>query len=76
MDDSQDLTRAWNEAQERLPVGWSLEGLRCASTSLSVEDRSDDWVAVATGPSREERSHRSDGPVSALEGLVASFGRA
>jgi hypothetical protein len=67
------LTRAWASTQDNLPEGWTLDGLRCASTGLSVESRSDEWVAVATGPTGEERSHQASDAVSALEGLGASF---
>ncbi len=67
------LTRAWDSAQERLPEGWTLDGLRCASIGLSAESRSDDWIAVAVGPSGEERSHRAEDAVSALEGLTEAF---
>lgn len=53
-----------------LPDGWTLDGLRCASTGLSPEERSDDWVAVAIGPVGEERASRATDPVRALEGLI------
>jgi len=68
------LTRAWKNAQDRLPEGWDLDGLRCASTSTTPESRSDDWVALAVGPEGEERSHQADDAINALEGLAASFG--
>ena len=67
------LTRAWASAQDHLPDGWTLDGLRCASTGLSAESRSDEWVAVAVGPSGEQRSHRAADAVSALEGLMGEF---
>jgi hypothetical protein len=67
------LTRAWTTAQGRLPEGWALDGLRCASTGLSAESRSDEWVAVAVGPTGEQRSHQAADAVSALEGLAESF---
>jgi hypothetical protein len=68
-----DLTRAWTAAEERLPKGWRLDGLRCASTSLRPEDRSDDWLAVAVNADGEERQHRASDPLAALVGLTASF---
>jgi hypothetical protein len=68
------LTRAWNRAQDRLPDGWDLEGLRCAPTSTTRESHSDDWVAMAVGPAGDQRSHQADNAISALEGLAASFG--
>ncbi len=71
--DTDAVTRAWHEAQERLPKGWQLEGLRCASTGLEEEDRSDDWIAVAVGPAGEERDYRAHGPVAALIGIAAAI---
>jgi hypothetical protein len=68
-----DLTRAWREAEEQLPKGWRLDGLRCASTSLRPEDRSADWIAVAVNADGEERRHRASDPLAALAGLTASF---
>ncbi len=68
------LTRTWTETQHRLPDGWTLAGLRCASTGLAPEDRSGDWIAAAIGPSGEERTHQAADAVTALEGLAASFG--
>jgi len=62
------LTRAWASAQEALPDGWTLDGLRCVSTGLLAESRSEDWIAVVVGPSGEVRSHR------AADALVYSKG--
>ena len=67
------LTRTWVSTQDRLPEGWTLDGLRCASTGLSTGSRSDDWVAVAIGPAGEERTNRAEDAVTALEGLAGSF---
>jgi hypothetical protein len=67
------LTRAWTAAQDHLPDGWALDGLRCASSGLSAESGSDDWVALAVGPTGEQRSHQAADAVSALEGLAESF---
>ena len=71
-----DLTRAWREAEEHLPKGWHLDGLRCASTSLRPEDRSEDWIAVAVNADGEERQHRASDPLAALAavGVVATTG--
>jgi hypothetical protein len=30
-----DLAAAWRRAQERLPQGWDLDSLRCASRGLA-----------------------------------------
>jgi hypothetical protein len=73
MAEATDLTTAWRSAQGHLPDGWRLEALRCASTSLSEEDRSDDWLAIAVGPGGEERTARGAGPVEALFDLVDSL---
>jgi hypothetical protein len=67
------LTQTWASTQPALPDGWTLDGFRCASTGLSAESRSDDWIAVAVGPSGEARSHRAADAVSALEGLMGEF---
>ena len=71
--DTDTLGAAWLAAQERLPDGWQLDGLRCASSGLSPEQRSDDWVAVAMGPAGEQRTHRAADPFDALTGLTESF---
>jgi hypothetical protein len=72
MPDNEDgaLAVAWRRAQEALPTGWQLDGLRCASTGLGADERSEDWIAVALGPDGEERRARAVDPVAALEGLV------
>jgi hypothetical protein len=67
------LTRAWASTQAALPDDWTLDGLRCASSGLEQGQRSDDWVAVAVGPTGEVRSHRATDAVSALEGLMEAF---
>lgn len=68
--DSDSLTRAWADAGARLPEGWVLDGLRCASSGLTPDERSDDWIAVAIDESGEERRHRASDPVAALTGLA------
>ena len=73
MTDSDDLSVAWAQAQARLPDGWTLEALRCASTGLSSEQRSDEWIAVAVGPDSVERKARADDPIEALAALASSF---
>ena len=73
MSDDQQLNALWVATQARLPEGWSLDGLRCASTGLAAAERSDDWVAVAVGPSGEKRSARAAAPDEALEALAAKL---
>lgn len=67
------MARAWHEAQERLPEGWQLDGLRCASTGLDEGERSDDWIALAIAPTGEERVFRAADPIAALAGLPGTF---
>lgn len=71
--DVPDLGSAWQAAQARLPDGWQLESLRCASAGLDPADRSDDWIAVALGPDGEERRFRAADPVEALLGLAGEL---
>ena len=70
MPDEQGLGALWAATQARLPEGWSLDALRCASTGLAPAERSDDWVAVAIGPAGETRSARAQAPDEALEALA------
>ena len=70
MGDTTDLSLVWAEVEGQLPPGWRLDGLRCASTGLAPEDRSEDWVAVAIGPGDETRTCRAADPGDALRGLT------
>ena len=72
--DTDDLTNAWRRVQVALPDGWQLDSLRCASEGLAVEQRSDDWIAVAVGPDGQERHVRASDPFAALDGLLAPDG--
>jgi hypothetical protein len=72
--DPPDVGTAWARVQASLPEGWSIDSLRCASEGLAVEQRADDWVAVAVGPEGEERRTRSADPVAALEALPRAIG--
>src|SRR5437879_13148755 len=47
------LNRAWIAAEAARPSGWQLDSLRCASTGLAPEQRSDRWLALAAGPEGE-----------------------
>jgi hypothetical protein len=75
MTESERLTEAWMDTEAHLPEGWTLGGLRCASTGLDLTERSDDWIAVAVGPGQEERRARAGDPIEALGALVSSFAR-
>ena len=67
------IGEAWATTQSRLPDGWTLDGLRCASTGLKEGQRSEEWVAVAYGPSGEERTCRGADALGALVGLAESL---
>jgi hypothetical protein len=75
MDAGFDLATAWLDAQAQLPDGWALDSLRCASTGLASDGRSDDWVAVAVGPGGEERRAQAADPVAALSALARSIAK-
>ena len=68
--DPSDLSRIWADTAASLPPGWELGGLRCASAGLTPEDRSEEWIAVATGPAGREVKYQAAEPREALEGLV------
>jgi hypothetical protein len=62
------LSRSYAAVAQQLPEHWSLS-LRCASTGLSAEGRSPDWLAVAEGPSGEQKVGRGADPERALADL-------
>jgi len=66
-----DLTEVWNEVRAKLPDGLRLDSLRCASTGLEPEQRSDDWIAVALDAEGREITSRASTPMDALRGLTA-----
>lgn len=65
MSDDRRINTLWVATQVRLPEGWSVDGLRCASSGLTPAERSEDWVAVAIGPGGEERTARARAPEEA-----------
>ncbi len=67
------LDRAWAATDAALPLGWSLDSLRCASSGLAPEARSVDWLAVAIGPRGEERIGRGSDAFGALDDLARLF---
>ena len=75
MSETMDMSRVWAEVEEQLPTGWRLDGLRCASTGLTPEERSEEWVAVAIGPEGETRTCQAAEPDLALRGLARVFER-
>jgi hypothetical protein len=42
-----ELGRRYLALQQSLPAGWLLDGVRCASSGLEPDQRSDAWQAVA-----------------------------
>jgi len=64
------LNRAWIAASAALPPDWRLDGLTCASTGLSPEQRSDRWQAWAIGPKGERVAGEGEGPMAALKSLA------
>jgi hypothetical protein len=66
-----EVSLKWTALNARLPAGWTLDSLRCTSTSLRPEDRSDDWVAVALGPDGQEQRFRASDPLAPVDGLAA-----
>jgi hypothetical protein len=68
--DPSDLSGIWADTAASLPPGWELGGLRCASTGLTPENRSEEWIAVAIRSDGLEVKHQAVEPRDALEGLV------
>jgi len=64
-----DIATIWAEVQAALPEGWALDSLRCAGTGLAVDQRSDDWIAVALRPDGSELRVRASTPAAALRSL-------
>jgi hypothetical protein len=64
------LTAAYRATEAALPAGWQLDGLRCASTGLGPEERSDKWRALARGPAGATVEGRGDDPLLALADLA------
>jgi hypothetical protein len=64
-----DIATIWAEVQAALPEGWALDSLRCAGTGLAVDQRSEDWIAIALAPDGTELKVRAASPAAALMGL-------
>ena len=73
-DSEPDLAELWRHAAVVMPDGWRLDALRCASTGLEPDQRSDDWTAIAVGPEGEERSATAATPTAAIETVATSAG--
>jgi hypothetical protein len=66
-----DIAPVWREVQAATPAGWSLDSLRCASTGLDADERSDDWIAVGVTPDGAEVMSSAATPAEALRALLA-----
>ena len=71
MDDADALTRVWRSTQASLPVGWTLDCLRCSLAGVLPRQRSGQWIAGAVGPEGARQTHRAADPIAALTGLGA-----
>lgn len=61
---------AWARAQRDLPPDWRLDSLRCASTGLDIDQRSERWRAIGHGPGGATEEVEDADPVAALNSLV------
>jgi hypothetical protein len=68
------LARSYAAVAGELPEGWTLS-LRCASTGLAAEQRSEAWLAVAEGPANATMEGRGPDPERALAALHARLNR-
>ncbi len=75
MNQADEITAVWASVREALPEGWALDSLRCASTGLTLPNRSAEWVAIATGPDGETREARAGDPVRALKRVAGELRR-
>jgi hypothetical protein len=72
--DHDDLLATWHAVEARLPDGWHLDGLRCASTGLDPASRSDDWCAAAIGPGGVRVERCAASAIGALTELANQVG--
>ena len=59
----------WNALLRSLGEGWDLS-LRCQSTGLAPEQRSEKWLALAEGPAGASLEGRGDDPIAAMADLL------
>jgi hypothetical protein len=67
---SDELSELYRMTDAALPDGWRLDGLRCQSTGLEPDQRSDAWRAVAVGPGKEAIIAEGSRPADAIAALV------
>jgi hypothetical protein len=68
-----DIADRYRETLRALPTGWRLKGLRCASTGLKPELRSERWMAEACGPNGRCVRLENESPHHALGTLAAQL---
>jgi hypothetical protein len=68
-----EIADRYRETVRALPTGWRLEGLRCASSGLDPELRSERWIAEACGPNGECFQLEEESPHHALRTLAAQL---
>ncbi|HEX2766554.1 MAG TPA: hypothetical protein VHR55_07975 [Candidatus Limnocylindria bacterium] len=73
MDSADELTSAWRATQDRLPSGWTLDGIRCTSTGLAPQDRGEGWRALALGPDGQSIEVEGDDAEAALRELARTI---
>lgn len=76
MTTNDELSARYGEVARGLPPGWRLDGLRCDSTGLAPEERSEEWRAVAVGPDDTSVSKTAGTSLEALDHLRAHFAEA
>jgi hypothetical protein len=69
------MSKAWVELSAAMPLGWHLDSLRCASTGLQPDQRSNRWVAIAIGPNGHELAGEGDGEILALNALARELAK-
>lgn len=64
------LATKWAATEAAMPRPWRLDSLRCASTGLAAEERSERWVAVALDAAGHVAEAEAASPEEALDALV------
>jgi len=69
-----ELGRRYLALQQSLPAGWLLDGVRCASSGLKPDQRSDAWQAVARAADGASITGSGLTAFAALDDLQARIG--
>jgi hypothetical protein len=70
------LTALWRMADAAKPPDWELMGLRCTSSGLAPDSRSDRWLAEACGPADgcvKVESHSAEDALQQLTGRLRAL---